>query len=83
MSTPKTVKYLRLLKDGWVIPYNELLKDDPRFQAFELPVGEDPHEPQYLGIESDESVEAREAAVLAAARKLVAKADAAAKTEKK
>ena len=83
MSTPKTVKYMRLLKDGWVIPYNELLKDDPKFQEFELPAGVEPNDPQYLGVESDESAEARATAALTAARKLVAQADAAAKTEKK
>lgn len=83
INMAKTTKYHRFIKDGFVIPYNELLVDDIKYVEFEIPFGEDPHDPKFMAPESDESAEAREEAALEAARKLIAKADAKAKPEKK
>lgn len=81
--TTKTTKYHRFLKDGFITPFNEQLVGNDKFAEFDLPIGEDPHDPKWHAPESDASAEEREAAALESARKLIAKADAKAKVEKK
>ena len=43
----KTTKYHRFVKDGYVIPYNELLVDDIKYVEFEVPFGEDPNDAKF------------------------------------
>lgn len=39
-------KYLRYLKDGYVIPFNEVLDDHPDYEVFET--DGDPNDPSFL-----------------------------------
>ncbi len=73
-------KYHRFLKDGYVVPFNELLVGNPLFQEFETKG--DPHDPAFMAPQTDEDAEAQEAAALASAMALIAKHKAKAEAAK-
>ena len=77
------VKYHQCRKDGFVVQFNPQLEDNADFVVIEVEEGVDPNPSNFQAPVTDEDAEAQEAKALAAARALVAKADAKAKVAPK